>query len=101
MGSNSVFLLVVVGLLLHSPDEKKYLKLRKKDKFKHALGFRFKNNACEWNMACVFLILCFFSPNCEFDLKCNLYISKNRHGIMIIFLPWVNFSLLYDILWTM
>lgn len=71
-----MFLLVVVGLLLHSPEEKKYLKLRKKDTFKHLLGFRLKNNVCGWNMACVFLILCFLPLNCKSDLKCNLCIKK-------------------------
>lgn len=30
------------------------------------------------------LILCPPPPNCEFDLKCYLYISEKRHGIIII-----------------
>lgn len=52
MGSNSVFLLAVVGLLLHSRDEKITWNWEKKTNLtKHLDYYYFFKNACEWNLA--------------------------------------------------
>lgn len=83
-----------------------YLKQKKKTNLLMHLDYYFFKKACEWNLARVLLILC-SPPNREFDLKCYIYIYiKKRHGLLLllfycIFLPWVNFSLSYDILWKM
>lgn len=58
--------------------KKKYLKVRKKDKFKNALGLSLKKKPMRvngiWHVC--FSFKAFFPPSCEFDLKCNLYIKK-------------------------
>lgn len=76
MRPNSVFLLVIVGLLLHSLTWFPFCRQNvletvwEKKLSKNALGLICRD-VCEWNIACVLVVFC-FDLNCELFFKCEV-----------------------------